>query len=479
MMLMPTIAAPPRFRDARSEQQQQWERQLQPQRQQRPQQQQQHGPAAQWCPPRIAVRSPVVRGRLPACLDGTFVRIGPGDARSGQLSGPLSGDPVVAGLRLRGGRAEWFVSRPVQTDRVSRALGELPAPGPRRGLSDEANAGLIRHAGRLLALGDAGVLPYELGPDLSTRARHDFDGTLPLGFSAHPEHDPVTGELFAVAYYHEAPYVQHIIVGVDGHVRRAETISVKNTPMMHAYSLTEHYAVLYDLPVTFNPTAAAAGLRIPYAWDDSHGARLGILPREGGDADIRWIEIEPCYVFHAMNAFERPDGRIVLDVARHERAFDRDPVRPGEAPPALWRWTVDLDEHSVAEEQIDDRVQEHPVVDFRYKGREHRYGFTVSASRTERPYGGSALFAHDFVAGRTETHDFGPGCEVGDPVFVPRAPDAPEGDGWVMAYVRDVRQGVVRFVLLDTADFTGPATAVVELPAAGPRGFHSAWIVDA
>jgi carotenoid cleavage dioxygenase-like enzyme len=413
-----------------------------------------------------------VDGHLPETLNGTFVRIGPHGASS-QL---LSGDPLVTALRLQDGRAEWSRTRWVRTDRVSRALGELPAPGPRQGLSDNANANVIRHAGRILALGDAGVLPYELGADLSTKARYDFDGTLPHGFSAHPERDPLTGELFAVAYYHEAPYAQHIIVGADGHVRRAAPISVKNASMMHAYSLTEHYGVLYDLPVVFSPAAAAAGMRVPYAWDDTYGARLGILPREGADCDVRWIEIDPCYVFHAMNAYETNDDHLVIDVVRHERAFDREPARPGETAPALWRWTVDLRGGTVREEQLDDRPQEFPAVDERFKGCPCRYGLTTGVTSESAPYGGRTLLRHNLPAGTAEVHDFGAGSEAGDPVFVPRSPEAQEGDGWVMTLVRDTESGATRLVVLDTADFSGDPVAVVWIPSAGPRGFHSSWL---
>jgi carotenoid cleavage dioxygenase-like enzyme len=413
-----------------------------------------------------------VDGHLPETLDGMFVRIGP----HGSWRQPFSGDPLVTALRLRAGRSEWARTRWVHTDRVSRALGELPAPGPRRGLSDNANAGVLRHAGRILALGDGGVLPYELSADLGTRARHDFDGTLPRGFSAHPERDPVTGELYAVAYNHEAPYAQHIIVDTGGRVRRAEPISLKQPSMMHAYSLTEHYAVLYDLPVVFSPAAAAAGVRVPYAWDDTHGARLGILPREGADCDVRWIEIEPSYVFHAMNAYETDADRLVLDVVRHERAFDREQAPAGDRAPSLWRWTVDLRGETVREEQLDDRPQEFPAVDERFKGCPYRYGLTTAMNAGSAPYGGHSLLRHNLPAGTTEVHDFGPGHEVGDPVFVPRSPEAPEGDGWVMTLVRGIDSSVGKLVVLDTADFSADPVAEVWLPSAGPRGFHSSWL---
>lgn len=416
-------------------------------------------------------------GVLPAALDGTFLRLGPADparARPAPARG-LDGAPWLAGLRLRGGRAEWFTSRRVLTDCACRELGLLPVPGPRRGVSDRANAGVVAHAGRILALGDGGVLPVELAPDLSTRARHDFDGTLPAGFSAHPRRDPVTGELVAVTYSHEAPHVQLVVVGVDGRVSRVTPVDgVSGAPMMHAFSLTEHFAVLYDLPVAFAPEPEArTGGGAPYRWREGRAARVGLLPRQT-DGPVRWFEVEPCFVLHPMNAYEARD-EVVLDVVRYDRAFDRDPLCPGEAPPALWRWTLDLRSGRVREELLDPHGQEYPAVDERYIGSAYRYGFATAVSCDNRPYGGEALIRHDLVAGRSERHEFGPGREVGDPVFVPRSPDAPEGDGWLLAYVRDPF-GDAEFVVLDTREFTGPPCARVPLPALGPRGFHSAWL---
>jgi carotenoid cleavage dioxygenase-like enzyme len=429
----------------------------------------------------VTVLSPRVLGELPAELDGSFLRIGPNPLGGADPArhNVLAGDAMVHGLRIRDGRVEWYRNRWVRTDRVARAFGELPTPGPRHGLSDNCNGGLIRHAGRTYAVGDAGVLPTELGAELSTVARSDFDGTLPAGFSAHPETDPLTGELHAIAYYHELPHIHYLTIGVDGRVRKAEPISMKNTSMMHAFSLTERYAVIYDLPVTFSPAAAEAGSRVPYAWDDGHGARLGVLPREGGDADVLWMDVDPCYVFHPLNAYETSRG-IVIDVVRHERLFDRDPLRPSESAPTLWRWEVDLPSGMVTERQLDDYIQEFPRIDDRYKGSRHRYGFATAV----RPGGdglfaGPALLRHDLLKRRTDVHEFGPGRETGEAVFVPRAADAPEGDGWLLSLVYDRQTDRSDLVVLDTADFTGDPVATVQLPVRVPHGFHAAWIAGA
>jgi carotenoid cleavage dioxygenase-like enzyme len=426
----------------------------------------------------VTVLNPTVIGELPAELDGSFLRIGPNPLGEFDPArhNVLAGDAMVHGLRIRDGRVEWYRNRWVRTDRVSRAFGELAAPGPRHGLSDNCNGNLIRHAGRTYAVGDAGALPTELSGELATVARSDFDGTLPAGFSAHPEIDPLTGEMYAMAYYHELPHIQYLIIGVDGRVRKAEPISMKNTPMMHAFSLTERYAVIYDLPVTFSPAAAAAGSRLPYAWDDSHGARLGVLPREGGDADVLWMDVDPCYVFHPLNAYET-DRRIVIDLIRHERVFDRDPLRPSESNPTLWQWTVDLPSGMVTERQLDDYVQEFPRIDDRYKGSRNRYGFTT-AVRPEAGgiFAGPALLRHDLLAQRTDVHEFGGGRESGEAVFVPRTGYAPEGDGWLMSLVYDRAADRSDLVVLDTADFAGEPVATVKLPVRVPHGFHGMWV---
>jgi carotenoid cleavage dioxygenase len=386
----------------------------------------------------------------------------------------FTGEGMVHGVRLRDGRAEWYRNRWVRCERVRRALGELPLPGPRHGLSDNANANLIQHSGRILALGEAGVLPIELGRGLRSVASIDFDATLPNGFSAHPERDPVTDELFAVAYYHEFPFVQYLIVDADGRVRHAAPISVESAPMMHALSLTEHYVILYDLPVTFCPEAVDSGLRFPYAWNTRHDARIGILPREGTDDDIRWIDIEPCYVFHPLNAYESDNG-IVIDVIRHDRVFSTDLLRPYESAPALWRWTIDSAHCSLTADQIDDIIEEFPRIDDRRKGQRHRYAYAVALG-PGRGCAGPALLKHDLLRRRSEVHEFGRGRAVGECTFVPKAPGAGEDDGWLLTFVYDERSGRSELAVLDAADFTAAPQAVVHLPVRVPDGFHGAWL---
>ncbi|MGW1059062.1 carotenoid oxygenase family protein [Micromonospora rubida] len=418
-----------------------------------------------------------VTGRLPAELNGCFVRIGPNPMAGDRPGHALVGDGMAHGVRLREGRALWYRNRWIRTDRTTRALGELALPGPRHGLSDNANANVIRHGGRILALGEAGVLPVELDDELDSVARIDFDATLPHGFAAHAECDPVTGELFAVAYYHELPYVEHLVLTPEGRVRRSERIEVSGPPLMHSLALTDRHSVLFDLPVIFNPALARAGSRFPYAWAPQRPARLGLLPREGRGADVRWFDVDPCYVFHPVNAYE-VDDRCVVDVVRYDRVFDRDLHAPGESAPTLWRWTLDLTRGTVGAEQLDDIPQEFPRIDDRRKTMPHRYAYTVAMQSGAGVLGGSALLRHDMVRREVAVHDFGPYREAGEAVFVPRGPLSAEDDGWLLTYVYDGRTDRSDLVVLDAGDFTGPPVAVVHLPGRVPSGFHANWLVS-
>ena len=110
------------------------------------------------------------------------------------------------------------------------------------------------------------------------------------------------------------------------------------------------------------------------------------MPRDGGDADVRWSDVELCYVYHPLNAYD--DGRacvVVVDVVRWPEMFAIDRHGPGaSAPPTLDRWTIDPAAGKVVEERLDDRPQEFPRVDERRVGRRHRFGVR-SRGRRRRP----------------------------------------------------------------------------------------------
>jgi carotenoid cleavage oxygenase len=421
-----------------------------------------------------------VTGRIPDELDGRYLRNGPNPI------GPVdplnhhwfTGNGMVHGVRLRDGKADWYRNRWIRSTRVAEELGEEPAPGDRNGGNESANTNVIGHAGRTFAIVEAGGRPVELTDELETVCFSDFDGTLAHGFTAHPKRDPRTGELHAVNYFWARPNVlDYTVVGTDGRVVHQVDIPVPGNPMTHDCSITETSLVLYDMPVTFSLETAMAGSVFPYSWDPDYGARLGVMPLGGEAAEVQWFEVELCYVYHPFNAYDDGD-RIVIEVARHPRMFDQQPLGPNDGIPSLWRWTVDRTTGRVTEQQLDDRAVELPRVDERLVGRKHRYSWAMGLTTTadEVEFDGSNMVRYDARTGVGESISFGPGRTCGELVFVPRAADAAEDDGWFLTYVHDAANDLSELVILDASAPAEEPVARVHLPARVPAGFHGNWV---
>ncbi len=454
-----------------------------------------------------------VTGKIPDYLDGRYLRNGPN---------PLSevdpatyhwfmGDGMVHGVRLREGRAEWYRNRWVRNPKLCEALGEPWDGGQVGGITTlGANTNVVGHAGKTLALIEGGVANYELTDELDTVGPCDFDGTLPGGYTAHPKRDPETGELHAVSYFFGwGNKVQYSVIDAAGRARRKVDIEVTGSPMMHDFSMTEKYVVFYDLPVTFEieqaigiaippflrtpaqlvlsafagkvkvPDPITAMMRkgvrpntgYPYRWNPKYPARVGVMPREGGSGDVRWFDVEPCYVFHPMNAYDDGDS-IVLDVVRHPKMFDNELRGPSEGPPALDRWTVDLVAGKVIEERLDDQGQEFPRVDERLLGRRHRFGYSMSTMDGASSAG--SILKHDLEKRSSETKVFGRGRQPGEFVFVPSSVDAAEDEGVLMGFVYDSATQKSDLMILDAG--TLETVGSVHLPDRVPHGFHGNWV---
>ena len=210
--------------------------------------------------------------------------------------------------------------------------------------------------------------------------------------------------------------------------------------------------------------------RLPYRWNPDYQARVGVLPRNGTADQVRWFDVEPCYVFHPLNAYEDGDT-IVVDLARHATTFDTNITGPV-AVPSLDRWTIDLSGDKVREERLDDRGQEFPRADDRLLGRRHRYGYTVAGTSPERPR--DALLQHDFKAGSAITRDFSATTYASEFAFVPAHPDATEDDGVLMGFTHDTNTDRSDLLLLDAGTLETAAT--IHLPHRVPGGFHGDWL---
>jgi 8'-apo-carotenoid 13,14-cleaving dioxygenase len=428
-----------------------------------------------------AVDLPVI-GELPAELEGRYLRNGPNPMSQVDPTTHhwFMGDGMVHGIRLRGGRAEWYRNRYVGSAANSARLGIPDVPGANWSGSERGpNTNVGGFAGTTWAMVEAGACPVELTYELDTVARNDFHGTLPGGFTAHPKIDPATGEMHAMAYAWAQwmDHVQYIVVGTDGRVRHTLDIPLPGMTMLHDMSLTERYAIVYDQPCTVDFDLAFAG-RFPFRWNPDYGNRVGLLPREGGVADIVWIDVPIAYAFHPLNAYDTPDGRVVIDLCNYDRMFDRDILGPfGDGGMArLERWELDPQRCTASITVIDETPNEFPRHRGSLTARPYRYGYCASPSVD--PTEGWPTLKHDLQTGARVVFEHGPGRAAGEPVFVGRPGAADEDDGWLVTFVHDLSVGTAEFVVIDAQDFGRGYVAQVPLPQRVPYGFHGNWVSD-
>jgi 8'-apo-carotenoid 13,14-cleaving dioxygenase len=417
-------------------------------------------------------------GEMPKDLNGRYLRNGPNPIDNVD---PLThhwflGDGMVHGLRLRDGNAEWYRNRYVASDTTSKLLGREVGGPNWSGSPTAPNTNVGGFAGTTWAMVEGGGTPVELTYELDTVARNDFFGTLPGPFTAHPKVDPMTGEMHAMVY---APakwfdHTQYVVVGTDGRVRKTVDVPM-GMSMLHDMALTSKYAVVFDLPVTVNLELAMSGVQFPLRWNPDYGARVGLLPREGTANDIVWIEVPLCYAFHPMNAYDRPDGSVVIDICTYDRLFDQDTLGPfGDSLPRLERWELYPAQRRSAVTVLDASPQEFPRHAHSVGTKEYRYGYAAGVGQDRL----GDTIKHDLQTGTRTSWSYGAGRGAGEPVFVAREGSTAEDDGWIVTFSHAHDGSSASFVVLDAQDIERGPVAEVPLPQRVPYGFHGNWVSD-
>ncbi len=428
-----------------------------------------------------------VTGAIPPELSGLFLRNGPNP-----VFDPLGsyhwfdGDGMLHGITIRDGAAtyrnRWIDTPGLAAERrAGRALyggmSTFAPPDPAL-VGDEmmknvANTNIVRHAGRILCLWEAG-LPTRVTPDLETLGRFDFDGRLHGAMTAHPHLDPRTGEMLFFGY---VPSLQYHRVGADGRLLQSVAIPLPKPVMMHDFTFTERHAIFFDAPAVMDFGAMMRGEPL-VRWQPDNGTRIGVMARDGDGSDLRWFEIDTGYVVHFLNSWA--DGnRIVIDACRFdEMDFGAANADVPDATARLCRFTVDLDAGRATWERLGELPSEFPRVPPAVEGRRHRYGYTASFA-TGRPQGPrfDSVTKYDLARGATETtHVFGPGQVTGEAVFAPDPTGTAEDDGWLLSLVHDEGRTQTDLVILDARDMK--ETARVHMPRRVPYGFHANWLPD-
>jgi carotenoid cleavage dioxygenase-like enzyme len=216
-----------------------------------------------------------------------------------------------------------------------------------------------------------------------------------------------------------------------------------------------------------------------YQWNPKQETHVALVPRRGGADGIRWFKGPATSAGHMMNA-HRDGSKIHLDVCLYEgNCFPFFPTPEGEmapgVPPFLTRMTMDLErnEGAFTKQRMLDVSCEMPRTDDRYQGRPNRYGYMICYRSAD---GSSSTGRLDLATGKLDVWSPGAGDTVQECQFVPRAPDVPEGDGWLLVPVARLSKGRSDLVVLDAQDLAAGPVATIKLPVRVRSTFHGTWV---
>jgi carotenoid cleavage dioxygenase-like enzyme len=435
-----------------------------------------------------------VRGALPPGLAGVLYRNGPNpqfEPRDGDYHWFL-GDGMIHAFDIAEGQVS-YRNRWVRTPKfvAERQAGHAlfgswgnPATSDEAILGTDggvANTNIVHHAGRLLALEEAHA-PFELEQhSLAPRGAFNLGGRV----TAHPKFDPATGEMIFFAYADaQLPLSTAISWGVAdaaGQLIRRETFQAPYCSMIHDFMVTPDYILIPVLPLSGDLERAMAG-GPPFAWDPSQPALVAVMRRDQGVSSLRWFKTEACYVFHIMNAYQAGSS-IIADVMKYPSAplFPlADGSRGADTQAVLTRWTFDLagNTDSVVETQLDDMCGEFPRFDARREGLSYRHGWFAAQSRPLRGIATDSIAHVDLLSGQRHVYAVPQGDMLGEPVFVPRAADAAEGEGWLLSVAFRGRESVSELLVLDAQNVAAGPVASALLPRRVPYGFHGNFVPE-
>ncbi|GAB5502009.1 carotenoid oxygenase family protein [Pyruvatibacter sp.] len=422
-----------------------------------------------------------VIGSIPPELNGMLTRIGPNPIPPHAEDHNLfAGDGMVHAMTLSNGKATSYKNRWVRTEDVSRKLGETPVADP-VDRQDTSNTHIVPFAGKLYAMTEA-CIPYQLDSSLKTIMRDTFDGDIAQGFTAHPHTDPVTGRLHAIGFDVNAETIAtHFVIEPDGSLGWKTDIQLGGSSWIHDFAMTENFAIIWDMPLQHRQELQDAGEQAPYKWDPDYPTRVGIRPLNAKTPDVRWFDLEPCFVFHAVNAWEVYDeagglSEIICDVVQFAKMFDEDRTGPGDAaPPQLHRWVFNMKTGQMTDQMIDQRIQEYPRIDDRYWGKPSSFAVTTELFNSD---GGSGLIVHD-GRGNASSYGFEERVVASEGVFVPASETADEGEGWILTFGVHAQTGASKASVFDATKVSDGPVGEIILPQRVPVTFHGSWIPEA
>lgn len=447
----------------------------------------------------------VVEGELPAEIEGAWYRSIPDPQYPPMLGDDvyLSGDGMVSVFRFAQGHVD-FRLRYVQTERWKneRAARRSLYGRYRNPYTDDpsvhgkgravANTTPFFHGGRLLALKED-ARAWEMNPEtLETVGEWDYHGKLrSQTMTAHPRLDPDTHDLYFFGYEAAGLATRDIaycVANSRGELIREQWFQAPYCALMHDFVVTKEHAVFPCFPIAADLSRIQRG-GPHWAWEPALGTRVGIMPRDGDVAEMRWFDAELCSGFHFANAFTL-DNVVYVDVSLTNvpvfpfiRADSGLQIEQYQLEGALERWAFDLsDPNGRVERRVLAPAGDLPRIADKDAMRDYEILYYELYEPSVGPPiltgavgpGFNALCRLEVKTGRMSTLPMHPRATLQEAVHITSRQPGHEGYLAFVVDLHDENLSEVQIVLARYPD-RGPI-AKVKMPLRLRSGVHGTWL---
>ena len=436
-----------------------------------------------------------VLGEIPQDLQGHFLRIGPNPVHifSEEAYHTFDGDGMIHAIEFGNGAPRYrnrfvkntgFKLEQEHGDWLYKGLNSMMDPTPSAlpegapTSKNLANTAFVYHNKTLYALHEASPPTAMELPSLETRGPTDFDGKLTHPFTAHPKVDPKSGEMMTYGYSFAPPFVTYSVIDAQGQLVHSTPVTLSKPVFMHDFAVTEKHTLFLDFPITLDIERAISG-GPALGFEPEHGARIGVMPRYGTDADVQWFTVATGAVIHTANAWDEGD-EVVLHASRSQNAdiagagTSEDNVL-SENQGQLHEWRLNLKTGAVSERQLSETPCDFTRVNDNYAC--HPTQFTYAGVfNPQRAFTFDGVMKYDHATGNTAHFYYGEQRHGGEAVFAASTQARAEDDGYLISFIHDEKKDQSECLILDARDISAGPVATLILPFRVPYGFHAGWV---
>ncbi|MGP1373378.1 MAG: carotenoid oxygenase family protein [Almyronema sp.] len=444
----------------------------------------------------------VLAGQIPAGLQGSLYRNGPGRLeRNGvRVKHWFDGDGAILAVHFanqqatatyRYVRSAGYQAEEAAGEYLYSSYGTV-APGRlwerwQKQFKNAANTSVLALGDRLLALWEGGH-PHQLDlQTLETWGVESFDRlSANCTYSAHPKIEATTGDIYNFGVVPGANATLNLYRSDrSGRILKQNAIPLNGVPLIHDFALAGQYLVFIVPPVRLNTLPAVLGFASfsdCLMWQPKRGTQIVTIDRQSLEV-VSYGETDAWFQWHIGKSYQDFDGNVVIELVRYPDLTTNQhlsEIASGQIKSKvngqLWQMRLNPQTGTVLEQlPLVERGCEFPV--FPQGASDLDLAPTYLSIRRAETTSHEELFnaiaRFDPQTATLTVADAGENCYPSEPIYVPQPQDPTQG--WILTVVYDGDRHVSEVWIYQSDRLDQAPICRLALPSVIPHSFHGTW----